>query len=247
MKIEDISWGKIKLSDNSFDVELSQNRKISILRNRNEVLVSVKTGPDEAVNRFITGADNNLFIEPGLPDLPIILKPSQYISILPSKKLEAYVEVPIFFRIMFGTQNNKNLIYEYNPQLLSKSYFGSSESGEFAYFIESPLYCCIDEHDNPGSNIYCPLTISNRSSQNLEFEKMVLRVPYLSVYEHKNTLIASPVSITFRGQEQISQVTYKKTPPVSDGTPKLITAPRDTEDKNLIRRSFYFIKNLYTG
>ena len=247
MDINNISWGKIELNDTVFSLNLSQDKQLDITRDRNEVIIKVRNGKDETVNRFITGSENHIFIEPGLPELPVILKPEQYISVLPSKKLEVYVEVPLFIKILYGNKSNRDVIFEYNPQLLSRSYFGPTENGEFAYFIESPLKCCISEYENTGSNIYCPLTISNKSSQNLEFEKMILRVPYLSIYQHQQILIASPVVITFRGQEQISQIVYKKSPPVSGENLQLISAPRKKEDKNLIRRSFYFIRNLYTG
>ena len=161
--------------------------------------------------------------------------------------MEVFVEVPMVIKILFGNQNRKNLLYECCSCRLSRSFFGNGENGEFAYFIESPLLRSISEYNNQDSSVYCPLTISNKSSQNLEFEKMILRVPYLSIYEHENGLIAGPVSIVFKGQEQLSQITYKKALPVSAGSVRLVSPPRQEEDKNLLRRSFYFIKNLYTG
>ena len=242
-----MNWGKVQLPDGRLDLSLADDLSVGFERCGNELIIKIIKGDDVSVKRYITGNEHDLYLEPGLPDLPIILKPEQYLSILPSKRLDAFVKVPLVLRVYYGTKQKKTALTDVVVQNLSRSFFGSSESGEFAYFLESPLHTDISGYEADNRSIYCPLSISNRSLQNLEFEKMILRVPYLSVYRTGGNLVASPVSITFRGQEQISQISYRKAPSAHGGSSELLSAPRQEEDKNLLRRSFYFIKNLYSG
>ncbi len=242
-----IPWGKIETGDAVLQLKLPRNQSLEIRKIKNELLIIRNTDVQPCKNRFITGDGQNIYIEPGLPPLPIILKPVQKISILPSKKLEVFIEVPFVIRLFYGSKQNKNFLCEVELDPLSRSFFGNSENGEFAYYMETSMHSSISDYTEKNYSVYCPVTISNKSSQSLEFEKMILRAPYLSVYKDGDTLIASPVIITFSGQEQISQITYKKTPPLSGNETVLLSPPRSEKDKNILKRSFYFIKNLYTG
>jgi len=242
-----IPWGRIELPDSGFIIPLPGEQSVRLRRVRNELIITRISESGETESRFITGNEHSVFLEPGLPDLPVILKPSQYISILPSRKLDAFVEVPFTLRIFFGSKQKKIMLMEIVLKELSRSFFGNPENGEFAYFLESPLCCSIADYSAFESSVYCPLSIVNKSDQNLEFEKMIFRVPYLSIYKSSSGLIGSPVNITFHGQEQISQIVYRKTPPNTVEDSVFLAPPGAAEDKNLIRRSFYFFKNLYTG
>lgn len=240
-------WGKLDLSRGPFSIPLAENSQITISRDEREVLVSVQVDGNEKISRFVTGDDHNVYLEPGLPDLPLMIKPSAPVSILPSKKLESLIEVPLVVRILFGSSKSKRLLMEHSCRNMSKSFFGTLEGGEFAYSIESPLHHEVGEYKDEGFTVFCPLTIHNKSSYNLEFEKMILRVPFLSIYGNRQELMANTVVISFSGPDQISQIQYKKVPPGQDGEFKMLAPPQKEGDKNLLLRSFYFLKNLYLG
>lgn len=238
-------WQKIEFKDSLFEFFLEDDLSVRIEKIQNEIVVYTNEHKKETVNRFITGEEKQFFIEPGLPDLPIIVKPVQNISIIPLQKLKVFVEVPFSVRLLFGSEKRQKLLKEFVTHNLSKSFFGDSETGEFAYFLKSQLMRNIDDYTNTGKSIYCPLTIENYSSQNLEFEKMILRVPYLSIFKSQDHLISNPVVITFKGEDQISQISYKRIPSKNNENLRLITKPRMAEDKNILKKSFYLIKHLY--
>lgn len=240
-------WGKIDFDKSGKILTLAENRSIIIRKEKGEVLVTNRTENEDSINKYITGDKHKLFLEPSLPDLPIILNPQHNISIIPGEKLNAYVEIPFTVKILYGSSHKKNTLCEMFQKPLSKSFFGNSETGEFAYLMDSPLHQNISDYQNISSSIYCPLSIANNSSHILGFEKMIFRVPYLSIYQEQDLFIASRVNITFSGHEQVSQIVYKKTPPSVKEDVKLLAHPRMAEDKNLLKKSFYFIKNLYTG
>ena len=242
-----IPWGVIGLTDGSLRLDLPLGRTLQIKREGDETLI-FRNGPEgEQVNRYITGTGQSLFLEPGLPDLPMILKPAVSLSILPEKKMETLVEVPLLVKVLIGNMQKKELLLEFPLQSLSRSFFGNPDTGEIAYFLESPLYNRVEEYGKPGCSVYCPLTIFNRSDQNLDFERMIFRVPYLSLFYGEKHLYSSPVFVSFRGADQISQISYRKQAPSYEPNLAFASPPRKAEDKGLLKRSFYFIKTLYNG
>ncbi|MDA3956184.1 DUF432 domain-containing protein [Oceanispirochaeta sp.] len=246
MEDELIPWGKLTLQNSRKHIKLPYNQSFDIERNGNEIYVKRMISGVSSSNRFITGDDLSLYLEPGLPDLPMILKPVESLSILPGKKIDVYVEVPLVVRLLFGSQNNKSLLCESALCPLSKSFLGNMDNGEIAYFLESSLFRGIREYKKRDSSVYCLLSIRNKSSQNLVFERMILRVPYLSLYYSDDTILASPVNITFKGMDQLSQVVYRKSLPEGEHI-KPASPPRLIEDNSIIKKSFYYFKTLYTG
>jgi len=242
-----IPWGKLEMPDQHRSIELPLGLSLNIERKGNEILITRFSEGEPVLYRFITGTESSLYLEPGLPDLPMTLKPQMSLSILPGKKLEAIVEVPLVVKILTGSSSKKVQLLEFPLNSLSRSFFGNPDSGEISYFLESPLYKSTEEYEKRDSSVYCQVTISNRSVQNLEFERMILRVPYLSLYYGKKHLYGSPVVVTFRGQEQISQIVHKKSAPSCEPELQFASPPRLSEDNGLFKRSFFFIKTLYTG
>jgi hypothetical protein len=93
MEDELIPWGKLTLQNSRKHIKLPYNQSFDIERNGNEIYVKRMISGVSSSNRFITGDDLSLYLEPGLPDLPMILNPVESLSILPGKKIDVYVEV----------------------------------------------------------------------------------------------------------------------------------------------------------
>lgn len=246
MNQQRIPWGKISIDQEDFLLNLPCRQSLKIERKDDEVLITRERTDISNSFRYITGKELDVFLEPGLPDLPMTLKPQNPLSILPGKKMEAIIEVPLVIKILYGSKIKKNLLIEIPIDELSRSFFGNPDSGEISYFLESQLFKSIDSYTKQDRSIYCPVTIINKSTQNLEFERMILRVPYLSIYFGQDSLFSSPVEIIFRGQDQISQIIYKKYSP-KDKVLELASTPRQVQDRSLLKKSFYFIKTLYMG
>ncbi len=240
-----IPWGMQDLNNQELILSLPSDEKLIIRRVENEISLTHNSPAESKVSRFFTGKSNHLFLQPGLPDLPMTLKPADRVSILPGNRMEASIEVPLILSVLYGTQSQKELLTEIPLDYLSRSFFGTPDNGEISYFLESPMYRDPRQYEKQDRSVYCPITIINKSLQKLEFERMILRVPYLSLFFTGDILTSSPVEITFKGQDQISQIAYKKTGGGKKQDPA--APPRQPADKNLLKRSFFFFKTLYTG
>ncbi|MBN2655661.1 MAG: hypothetical protein JXR86_01270 [Spirochaetales bacterium] len=241
-------WGNQDLSGGEIALYSDGDLILLIKRDHEEILIeSGAEGDGEVISRFIAGKDAPIVLEPALPDLPLVIKPEMPLSVLPGLTFHCFVEVPLVFSI--GTVKGKELygLREVPVRNLSRSWFGDPWNGEVSYCLESPLHTSPENYMLNETSIYCPMHISNRSSQILSLDRMLLRVPYLSIYQGKKRLYSNGTRISFRGQDQISQVSFYKSPPDLDGPLKQVASPRQTDEARLLTKSFYFFKNIYNG
>lgn len=239
---EYIQWGQQDNSNLPITLEMRSGRKIFIEKKSREIRIIESSD----VHRYICGSGDSIFLEPGLPELPVVIKPDSVLSILPDKTLHAFIQVPLVIQICGGSSKKKYPLFEICSSDLSRSWFGDPDNGEIAYFLESSFITENEKCRTDGSVICCPVSVTNRSNQLLTLERMILRVQFLSIYQGKERLYANKTRINFRGQEQISQITYSKSAPDLEPALTQITPPRLIED-GVLKKSFYFIRTLYNG
>ncbi|MDA3809919.1 MAG: DUF432 domain-containing protein [Spirochaetaceae bacterium] len=243
-----IPWGEINFISDSFELKLKDNLFLKIIRNDHEIQIYYGISQtDIKKSRFIISRKQQLFLEPCLPDLPVVIRPESNLSIMSGTVFNTFIEVPITLQITYGSVKKKKLIYEIPIRSLSRSWFGDPDSGEIAYFIDSPMDTKIISKCNAYSCIYCPVTIINKSSQILSLERMILRVPYLTIYRGDTRYYSGGTRITYRGQDQVSQIILQKTSPDIDDNLQVAALPRLEVDSGVLLKSFYFIKTLYNG
>jgi hypothetical protein len=245
--VEGRVWGKISHTTQEVSLNLSEHTSLQMRREGKNIWISYfKNETIVGEYRYITKLEDNIFLTPILPDYPLVIKPQIPLSILPGMVMHPYIEVPLFLNVGVGKQEMEYCLVEFPLHRLSKSFFGNPENGEISYFLESPLHeeidLCRDEEDVA----YSPITIKNRSNQVLNFERMILRVPNLNLYSNSQSVFTSPVEIEFRGQEQISLMKIRQSPPKIDNL-NLVSKPRKPIDKSILKRSFYFMKSIYSG
>lgn len=244
--MESIPWGK-RWDTPVFEESVVISEELTlILQREGEKFKIVKRSPlEDEESLFIIKEGESLFLDPLLPEHPLVIKPSTRLSILPDIRFNAYVEVPLLINLSAGADRGEHTLTEVILHTLSKSFFGSPESGEIAYFLESPLHEKLEEYDSENT-AFAPLCITNRSNQILHFERMILRVPHLSLYSREGRIYTSPVDIKFKGQDQISQTKIRTAPPRISGLSPA-APPRTPVDRSIIKRSFYFMKSIYNG
>lgn len=243
-----IPWGEIPPERKKTFIPLTPDSSITILRKRGILSIeknSEKSEPE--LKRFMVGIETMVYLEPALPELPIVIKPSGELSIIPGNKLEVELEVPLMMSVTFGNPGKRVTLWEYPFTPLSQSFFGNPDSGELCYSIVSSLSDDFLDSDSKYDIALCPLTITNKSDQILKFERMILRVPFLTVYFGVDHIFTSPVSISFKGSEQTSQVIIKKKPLNEIPPMRIASNPRKKEERSVLKKSFFFLKTLYNG
>lgn len=241
-------WGEILSDSDKFEMKLDNENLLRLQKRDGEIQISSGLQEDDNTpSRFIVNNSQQLYLDPGLPELPVVIKPKSELSILPGQLLSTYIDVPLVFQISLGTIKKKYLLKEFPALSLSRSWFGDPDSGEVAYFLESPMQSDINSCDSDYSCIHCPVSITNRSNQILSLDRMILRVPYLTIYRGQNRFYTNRTKISYTGQDQVSQINIIKTPPDVHEKLTVVSPPRLAIDSGVLHKSFYFIKTLYNG
>lgn len=241
--MEDIKWSKV---ENNQTIILNNNDKVEIIQNGKLTIVNIlKDDIETYTHKFITSEADSIYIQPSLPELPIIIRSNSNLSILPKAKLKAYIEVPILLGIYSGSKNKKDLLLEVPTKKLSKGFLGDPETGEFSYSLESPLYLNYTDYNLNNRSVYCKISISNKTLTTMNFERMILRVPNFNIYEGNGQFFSNQESVSYIGRDVNNQMVINKLPPNIGFNLKQIVNSRHPIDSNLLKRSFYFIKNIY--
>jgi|GEM_PF-4242770 len=244
-------WGPITIPQSGLELPLPENRALLLHQEGSQLQHQLVAAGDTANSSLydvtILNGTGELIFQPKLPDLSVVLRSDQELRILPSGMMKTQVSVPLAPCITLKTEKKGlQTVLELPIDSMSKTWFGSSISGEAAYALNTPFHPGgIEEGPSPWISL-CPLTIINASPEPLKFKRLILRVPYLSLYAGEHRLYSNELTARFKGQDQICQIQISTKLPRVDETVLKICGPRRSKDKELIGKGFTFFRSLYS-
>ncbi len=206
------------------------------------ILQSVQTPSDLVWFRVITGKKEKLEVTPVLPDRPLVIRPESPVLLLPGRHAQFYIALPVWLSFAAVSGKTKTVIQEIALKSLSNTWFGDQGSGEFCYSLDSPLMRIPDQLHAGSSRVICPLIVRNGSKEKLDFERICVHVENLSIFRDGDDLWTNEIKMLFTGGDQISQITVQNEPPKNLPNALRISGPREVHNRNVIRRSFGFIR-----
>lgn len=234
-----MNWQHNPLGQDS-QAHFSWGDKFVNLRQSGEsIKISTGTSEEETESEltFISTPGAEVSLKPVLPDRPLVLRPEFPVTLLPGQQINYNLPVPAWLQIRQGSQ----VLTEVISKQLSGTFAGDPWNGELAYAFDIPLTQHTPD-STPDWKALCSLTIKNESTALLDFQRFILRVSYLSVLLSGDQLITDGVRVSFRGQDQVSQVSFERVGVKTGAT--MLSPPRNTDTRNLLVKSFVFIKNL---
>lgn len=196
-------------------------------------------------NRLIA-SHNNLKVKllPVMPDRSIVIRPDKTIIIPQGFSTQFHIPIPVWLRLSI-MRESEIVVCETPSQQLSDTWFGDPISGDLCYNYNSMLYRYIDNISLKAHHAICPVEIQNSSKADLNFQRFCLHVKHLAIFSSNDTLWTNPVTVNFRGKDQVSQVSITPKPPHSGDMEDIqISESRAKPDENVLKRSFQFLKDL---
>ena len=237
--------------EEEYRTRLPDGRELTLMRRGTELRTTVSAPPPDGTpgeeDITILESDTAPTIRPVLPDLPLVLQPESEFRIMPGAVIRTAIALPLGIGLTDGDEEPPRLIREYPAVALSKTWFGTPDSGEAAYSWKTSLSSRPLPEETAPWEAACPLVVRNDSPEILDFKRMILRVPGLSLYSDGRATVTDAVTVRYRGQTQVSQVSVGSRSGGPPGGFRMLTGPRTPVDKALLRRSFAFIKTIYTG
>lgn len=200
---------------------------------------------DSQVLHFKTGQSNQLFVIPALPNKAVVFRNNKNIKISAGQSANLYFRIPLTIQFYFQEVKDENRLFEIPLQRLSDTWFGEADNGEPAFSIGSNYDTEFSEIQDASWEAISPVEIINNTTSLLDLQRLILRVEDFSLYLKNKQLLSDYVTIEFKGQEQAGSVNLSIRTETHGEKPLKMTKPRSSESKNLLRRSFYFIKNIY--
>lgn len=200
---------------------------------------------DSEVFHFQTGKSGNLFVVPALPNKAVVFRNNKNIKISAGESASLYFRIPLTMQFYFQEVKDENRLFEIPLQRLSDTWFGEADNGEPAYSIGN-------NYDNEFAEIkalpweaVCPVEIINNTTGVFDLQRLILRVDDFSLFLKSKQLLSNHVAIEFKGPEHAGSVNLTLRKEIHGQKPLQMAKPRTAAARNLLRKSFYFIKNIY--
>ncbi len=200
---------------------------------------------DSEVFHFQSGNSHDLFVVPALPNKAVVFRNNKVIKISAGELANLYFRIPLVMQFYFQEVKEENLLFEIPMQRLSDTWFGDADSGEPAYSIGSNYDREISEIKAMPWEAVSAVEIINNTTGVFDLQRLILRVEDFSLFLKNKQVLTNHVAIEFKGPEHAGSVNLAISKDIHGQKPIQLAKPRNSVGRNLLRKSFFFIKNIY--
>lgn len=244
-------WGKLALAEDQHKYLELGNLQLWILKRDQDIWIGYQYSDNGEENgseqpdppddlewaRWAMKSDvDTVNISPVFHDLPLVVHSEYPLKISPGTKIQIYTRVPIWVKIM-APESGYQLI-EIPTVALSRTWFGSPIEGELCYFATTKARRDLTKIMPKPYLVACPILITNKSDEDLNFSNFCYRVERLSIYRHENVLWADETQIVYQGEDLNSDIIMTGRVPEGVSKKELMAKPRKTAQKSLATRTF---------
>lgn len=200
---------------------------------------------DSEVYHFQTGKSHELIVVPAFPSKAVVFKNNKNIKISAGESASLYLRIPLILQFYFHEVKDENRLFEIPMQRLSDTWFGDPDNGEPAFSIGNNYETQFDELEVMPWEAITPVEIINNTTGVFELQRLILRVEDFSLFLKNKQLLSNHVAIEFKGPEHAGSVNLSVKKEIHGQKPLQLARPRNAVGRNLLRKSFFFIKNIY--
>jgi hypothetical protein len=182
-------------------------------------------------------AGTHLKLLPVFPDLPIVVYSEHPLKVQTGTSIQIFTRIPAWVRI--GLSKADYTLVELPSVKLSRTWFGTPVEGELCYWSATKARRSLSNVESKPYLINCPIRITNKAKEDLDFTKFCYRVDQLNIYEVAQSLWADETLINFQGEKLLSDITMTGKLPKEMGKGRLISGSRNKAQKNLAIRTFH--------
>lgn len=242
-------WGTFTLDEEGSRELAIGPLHLKLRRTSGEIRISYWREGDE--NRFIhaggqdrwirwvpaPGWSGELALTPGLPGRPVVVRPEHEFRLVQDAEARIYVRLPLELHIeALGAR--RHTLLQVATQLLSDTWWGSTESGELHYFLDTQARRTMAEEEFLEHLAICPLQLRNGSQEDLTVSRISLQTGYLSLYRDGTRLWSDETTVRYRGAQEDSNLRVAGAPPAEAPGAELMRAARERVDRGFSATTF---------
>lgn len=180
--------------------------------------------------------EDSVKLLPAFPNLPLVVNSEFPLHVSPGSNIKIFTRIPIWLRISMGKKDR--VLTELPTIKLSRTWFGTTMEGELCYWATTKARRSLSNVERKPYLISCPIQITNKTEENLDFDKFCFRVERLKIFSWQDELWADETRILYQGEEQHSDINMSGRLPKGMEDAKLISPPRNPIQKNFATRTF---------
>lgn len=180
--------------------------------------------------------DNTIKMMPVFPDLPLVVNSEYPLRVNPGGSIQIFTRIPVWIRISIGKKDT--VLTELPTATLSRTWFGTPMEGELCYWATTKARRSLSNVERKPYLVSCPIQITNKTDEDLDFEKFCFRVERLKLFLYKEELWSDETRIVYQGEEQHSDISMSGRLPKGMDDARLISPPRKPEQRSLATRTF---------
>ena len=157
----------------------------------------------------------HLHLSPVFPDRPLVVKPEHDFTLMRRASARIYMRVPIWVRVevMDRPGGRRALLTEIPTVTLSETWWGDVRDGEMAYWLMTRGRSKVTPDLFDAHLVISAVQLDNLSEDDLQVQKLSLRVEHLSVYEKEGWLWAEEVRVEYHGEDEGTEIHMDDNPP----------------------------------
>lgn len=187
----------------------------------------------------------HLHLSPVFPDRPLVVKPEHAFTLMRRASARVYMRVPVWVRVdaMDRPGGRRVLLTEIPTVLLSETWWGDIRDGELAYWLTTKGRRQLVPELVEAHQVISAVQLDNLSEDDLQVEKLSLRVEHLSVYEKDGRLWAEEVGVEYHGEDEGTDIRMNDKPPAEAAGAREIS-PARVQGRSFKARTFARLRAL---
>lgn len=141
-------------------------------------------------------------IMPVFPDLPLVVNSEYPLRVNPGGSIQIFTRIPVWVRISIGKKDT--VLTELPTIKLSKTWFGTPMEGELCYWATTKARRSLSNVERKPYLVSCPIQITNKTEEDLDFEKFCFRVERLKIFSFDEELWSDETRIVYQGKSKIA-------------------------------------------
>ena len=195
---------------------------------------------------FILTPSGTVALLPALPELPTVLTLENPLTIVPGTGVSGYLVLPVSMQLLqltgHGKTVDKSVLKEIPGITLSKTWFGTTVSGDLCYGWDTGLRMQLPRTGELEAVV--PITMENNSQTLLVVDKICLHTEYLELFITADRLWTNEVEVKYRGEEQKSTVTLGEDSPDEASKYSGRIDPRKNQRRGFVVKTFDVIRQM---
>lgn len=185
-------------------------------------------------------------LAPAFPDRLVVVKPEEEFRLMQGARARIYLRVPMQVEVRIRPLPAPALA-SVPTVVMSDTWWGQVEEGELGYWLETRARRAIGTGEFAEHLCICPLQLENRAAEDLQVDKIALRVGHLSLYREGEHLWSDETRVRYLGEEEGSRIDMAGHPPGEATGAVRMAPPKVPMERGFSARTFARLRSSFGG